>query len=271
MFKIYNEDCLIALKNIPDESVDLIVTDCPYHIVGGGCSNGEYGNGKNKNPSRIFERRITGRTKQGYQLEGTKHISLFGILNDNNATTYARQGKLFKHNDIDFSDWLPELYRVLKPAKHIYIYINARNLKELQTKAEQVGFKYQQIIIWYKNNATPNKYYLNAYEMILMLRKGNAKNIKNMGTKNVLEIPNILGGTKTHPTEKPVKLNKILIENSSDEGETVLDCFMGTGSTGVACKELNRNFIGIEIDEKYFNIAKKRIEEENDVDQISLF
>lgn len=104
-----------------------------------------------------------------------------------------------------------------------------------------------------------------------MLRKGNAKNIKNMGTKNVLEIPNILGGTKTHPTEKPVKLNKILIENSSDEGETVLDCFMGTGSTGVACKELNRNFIGIEIDENYFNIAKKRIEEEKEVDQISLF
>jgi site-specific DNA-methyltransferase (adenine-specific) len=119
---LYNEDCLIALKNIPDESVDLIVTDCPYHIVGGGCSNGEYGNGKNKNPGEIFGRRRIGyREKGGYILEGTKHIGLGGVLDDNNAITYARQGKLFKHNDIDFSDWLPELYRVLKPSKHIYI------------------------------------------------------------------------------------------------------------------------------------------------------
>lgn len=53
---------------------------------------------------------------------------------------------------------------------------------------------------------------------------------------------------------------KILIENSTNVGDTVLDPFMGTGSTGVACKELNRDFMGIEIDKKYFDIAKKRIE-----------
>ena len=93
-----------------------------------------------------------------------------------------------------------------------------------------------------------------------MMRKGKAKNINNMGTKNVLEINNILGGKKTHPTEKPVELNKIFINNSTNENDTVLDLFMGSGSSGVACKELNRNFIGIEIDEKYFNIAKERIE-----------
>lgn len=91
-----------------------------------------------------------------------------------------------------------------------------------------------------------------------MLRKGKARNINNMGTKNVLEIPNIIGN-KTHPTEKPVELNKILIENSTDPGELVLDCFMGTGSSGVACKLLDRNFIGIEIDEKYYKIAVERI------------
>ena len=92
-----------------------------------------------------------------------------------------------------------------------------------------------------------------------MLRKGQAKFINNMGTKNVIEIENVRN--KTHPTEKPVELNKILIENSSNKSETILDLFMGTGSCGVACKELNRNFIGIEIDEKYFYIAKERIGE----------
>ena len=226
--KLYNEDCLIALKEIPDESIDCVVTDCPYHIVSGGCSNGAYGNGN-------------------------------GILNDSDSTTYTRQGKLFKHNDIKFEEWLPEIYRILKQDTHCYIMINPRNLAELQTKAERVGFKFQNILIWYKNNATPNKYYLNAYEMILMLRKGKAKNINNMGTKNVLQINNIIGNKK-HPTEKPVELMEILINNSTDVGGVVIDPFMGSGSTGVACKNLDRQFIGIEIDEKYFNIAKERIE-----------
>lgn len=266
--QLYNNDCLEILKQIPSNSIDLCITDCPYHIVSSGCSNGAYGN--HKEPSGIFERHskikidkngnnyIT--TSHGNRFyNNSKHISLCGCLNDYDPTTYVKQGKLFKHNDIKFSEWLPELYRVMKFGTHIYIYINARNLKDLQQDAENVGFKYQQIIIWKKNNATPNKYYLNNYEMILMLRKGKAKNIKNMGTKNILEVDNILGGLKTHPTEKPVELNKILIENSSNENDKVLDLFMGTGSTGVACKELNRNFIGIEIDEKYFNIAKNRL------------
>lgn len=260
MITLYNTDCLNAMKNIEDETIDLIVTDPPYHIVGGGCSNGAYGNGKRSNPGGIFNRQYSGRTKSGYTLEGTKHISLFGILNDNESVTYARQGKLFKYNDIKFNEWLPLIYKKLKKDSHCYIYISPRNLKELQVEAEKVGFKYQNLIVWNKGNCTPNKYYLNSYECILFLRKGKAKNINNMGTKNILSVPNLLGKNKHHPTEKPVELNKILIENSSNENDLVLDPFMGAGSTGIACKELNRRFIGIEIDEKYYDIAKSRIE-----------
>ena len=80
------------------------------------------------------------------------------------------------------------------------------------------------------------------------------------GTKNILRIPNIIG-TKTHPTEKPVELMKILIENSSNKDDIVLDCFMGTGSTGIACINANRKFVGIEIDKKYYDIAVRRIQE----------
>lgn len=233
MIDLKQGDCLELMKKIPNESIDLIVTDCPYHIVAGGCTNIP----RDDEPSGIFNRRNTFTQKN------------------------AKTGKLFDCNDIKFSDWLPEAYRILKNNSHIYIYINARNLKKLQQEAEKVGFKFQNILIWNKGNATPNRYYLNAYEMILMMRKGNAKNINNMGTKNILTIPN-LRGNKTHPTEKPVALNKILIENSSNENENVLDMFMGTGSCGIACKQLNRNFIGIEIDQKYFEIAKERIEKE---------
>ena len=230
MIELYNNDCLKILEQIKTESIDLIVTDCPYHIVSGGCTNIPQ-----KDETRgIFNKRTT-----------------FTQAN-------AKSGKLFDNNDIKFSEWLPEVYRVMKNNTHIYIYINARNLKELQIESEKVGFKFQNIIIWNKGNATPNRYYLNAYEMILMLRKGNAKNINNMGTKNILDIKNIRG-SKTHPTEKPVELNEIFIQNSSNNSETVLDPFMGTGSCGVACKKLGRNFIGIEIDKKYYEIAKERI------------
>ena len=99
---------------------------------------------------------------------------------------------------------------------------------------------------------------MNACEFILFLRKGKAKNINNLGSKTILSVPNVRN--KMHPTEKPVELMQILIENSSNENDTVLDPFMGSGSTGIACLNTNRNFIGIELDKTYFDIAKSRIE-----------
>lgn len=229
--KLYRDDCLAVMKNLPDKSVDLIVTDCPYHIVSGGCTN------------------------------VPRKDETSGILNKRNTFTQknAKSGKLFDNNDIEFEQWLPDVYRVLKDSSHCYIMINARNLKNLQTQAEKVGFIFQQLLVWDKGNVTPNKYYMNGCEFILMLRKGKAKNINNVGTKNILSIPNIRG--KLHPTEKPIDLMQILIENSTAPGDTVLDPFMGCGSTGIACVKINRDFIGIEIDDEYYNIAKKRIGE----------
>ena len=97
-------------------------------------------------------------------------------------------------------------------------------------------------------------------EFILFLYKGKAKPIRNKGTSQFFEYKNKSGKDKFHPTEKPVDLIKELILNSSDENDLVLDCFMGSGSTGVACVETKRRFYGVEIDEKYFEIAKQRIE-----------
>lgn len=255
--KLYNEDCLEVLKTMPDKSIDLVVTDCPYHIVSGGCT---------KDPVKIGRYTEVRKDSHGNKYyKETKHVSLCGILNDADPATYTKQGKLFKHNDIKFSDWLPEIYRVLKDGTHCYIMINPRNLKDLQTDAENAGFIFQQLIVWDKGNQTPNKFYLNAYELILMLRKGKAKKINNMGTKNILRVPNILL-TKKHPTEKPSSLMRILVENSSQPGEIVLDPFMGVGGVGVACMETGRNFIGIEIDEQYYNIARERIEPQDIVE-----
>lgn len=211
-------DCLDLLNSMPDESVDLIVTDPPYRIA------------------------QCGRSGCG------------GMLGEH----HERGGKIFCHNDINFSEWIPVIYRVLKNDAHCYIMINARNLKELQEACEAAGFKFQQLIVWDKGNATPNRWYMNACEFILMLRKGKAVSINNKGMQNIIRIPNVKG--KRHPTEKPVELMQVLIENSSKPGDVVLDPFMGAGATPLAAINTGREFIGIELDEDYFNLARERLE-----------
>ena len=233
---LFNGDCLEAMKGIPDGSIDCAVIDPPYKIVAGGCRKVP-----DKECSGIFNK----------QRESNKRTDWVDDV---------RTGKMFKHNDIKFEQWLPELYRVMADKSHTYLMINSRNLAELQNKAEQAGFKFQNLLIWDKGNVTPNRYYMQAYECILMLRKGGAKTITNKGTSNILRVPNIIGNKK-HPSEKPVELLEIMINNSTNDGDTVIDMFMGSGSTGVAAINSNRKFIGIELDEKYFDIAKERIEQ----------
>lgn len=243
--RLYNDDCINILKKIRDASIDLVVTDCPYHIVSGGCTNDAVKIGR--------------------------YTECGGMLSHRNGNVEnTKTGKLFEHNEIEFSDWMPEVYRVLKPETHCYVMINARNLKDLWLSAEKAGFAFQNLLIWDKGNSTPNRWYMQSYELILMLRKGKARKINHMGTSNILRVPNIIR-TKRHPTEKPPDLMKVLIENSTNEDDTVLDPFMGVGGTGIACKELNRDFIGIEIDKQYYTIAEKRINGEDEYQQMTIW
>lgn len=100
---------------------------------------------------------------------------------------------------------------------------------------------------------------MKCYECILMLRKGNAKDINDMTSRNILDIPNIKAGTKVHSCQKPVELMSVLINNSSIEGDVVCDPFMGSGSTGISALINNRKFLGCELDEQTYKIAEERI------------
>ena len=97
---------------------------------------------------------------------------------------------------------------------------------------------------------------MSQFEYILLFRKGKAKRINNCGTSDILSVPNKktkgADGKNLHDTEKPVDLMKILIENSSNAGDLVLDPFVGVGATAIASKELGRNYLGFELDEHYF-------------------
>lgn len=224
-------DCLEVMNDIPDKSIDLVLTDPPYKIISGGVTIIP-----NKNePKGIFNRRDKRKD-----------------WNDN-----ARNGKMFNHNDIKFSQWIPEIYRVLKDSSHFYVMCNDRNMQELLNVCTHNKFKLVNILAWKKNNVTPNRYYMKNMEFILLFRKGRAKSINNLGSKQCFEINNLRN--KNHPTEKPISLMKILIENSSNMGDLILEPFAGAGSTIIACKELNRNYIGIEISPEYCEIIRKRI------------
>lgn len=224
---LYNGDCLEVLKNIPDNSIDLIVTDPPYPTT----SRGNAGN-------------------SGGMLQ--KEIN--------------KRGKVFEHNNIDCSKYAPEYHRVLKDGSHCYVMTNHVNLINMLNVFTNCGFHFIKSLIWNKGNKIMGQYYMSQFEYILFFRKGKGIRINNCGTSDILSVKNVKtkgAGGNLHDTEKPVELMKILIENSSKENQTVLDTFMGIGSTGIACVDTNRNFIGIEIDKEYFDIADIRIKNAN--------
>lgn len=267
---IFNGDCRELLKNYPDNFFDCCVSDVPYKIITGGARISEESQEKfgKTDPSGIFAKKVVlnDRLKNKWLKQ-----------NDNDSALLVAKGKLFEHCDIKFEEWLPEVFRVLKDGAHAYFMVNSRNLNELQTKAEEAGFKFLNLLVWVKNNATPNKFYMQKCEFVLLLRKGFAKYIKDKGTTNVFNIPNIIGN-KFHPTEKPVELMKIFIEQSTEKGDIVLEPFCGSGATCIAAKELERRFVASELEKRFCDITEERLQgvarrkgKDNSAEQQSLF
>lgn len=264
---LINDDCLKEMDKMirSGVKVDCVITDPPYKIVAGGIriiDEGDECSGilRRRDYSKTDPKGVLGRGRKVVRSDGTDCSNKW-IKRNGDIPSACKNGKMFKHNDLKFAEWLPKIFELLRDKSHCYIMCNGRNLNELMNESIGAGFKYQNLLAWVKNNATPNKYYMQQMEFILMLRKGGAKNINNMGTKNALHFNNIIG-TKVHPTEKPVDMLEVLVGNSSKENDIVLDPFMGSGTTGLACKKLNRNFIGIELDKEYFGIAEQRINEQ---------
>ena len=161
-----------------------------------------------------------------------------------------------------FEDWLGLLYSKMSENSHIYVFTNTVSILEILIAAKNTGFLMHNILTMIKDTGMPNRWYLKQTELVIFLRKGKAFPINDMTSRDWfrVEMPKKSNG-KLHITQKPLQAIEMLVSNSSKEGDTVLDCFMGSGTTGVACKNLDRKFIGIELDETYFNIAKERIGE----------
>ena len=188
------------------------------------------------------------------------------ITGGKNGTKGKPSGILTKNKQLmgvipEFREWLPKVFKLLKNDSHAYFMINMLNLKDLMIAVEDAGFYIHNVLVWKKNNATPNKWYMKNCEYIVFCKKGKSKFINNCGSKVVECFDN--PRNKIHPTEKPIGLMELYASNSTKESEIILDPFMGSGTTLVACQNTNRRGIGIEMDDKYFEIAKERIEKTN--------
>ena len=230
---IQQGDCLELMQQIQNKSIDMILCDLPY------------GTTKNKWDNIIPLDTLW----KGY----------LRIIKDNGAIVLFADGMFTA--TLMMSN--PKLWRynLVWDKQRGCDFLNA-NVKPLKS--------HEDICVFYKHKPTYNKqyWYSTPYKLI---KNGSLSN--NYGERGVAYTESADGrrnplsilsfprdGKKVHPTQKPVALLEYLIKTYTNEGDTVLDNCMGSGSTGVACINTNRNFIGMELDEKYFEIAKERLE-----------
>lgn len=233
-------DCLELLKSIPDNSIDLIVTDPPYVVETDGA--GFFG-------KKSDEYSMNYKGKKAYTYGGERYV----------MKEISNMSDGFSENILD------ELCRVMKKV-NLYIWCSQKQLYKLINYFVIKKKCNWNLITWHKTNPIPacgNKY-LSDTEYCLFFREKGVKIQGSFDTKFTYYVTPLNSKDKKqygHPTIKPLDIIKNFIINSSNEGDIVLDPFMGSGTTPVACVETNRHYIGFEIDENYYNIACKRLDE----------
>ena len=233
--KLINGDCIIEMNNIPDKSIDMILCDLPYGMT------------KNKWDIVIPFDKLWEQYNRVIKDNGA--IILFGN-NPFTAELILSNKKYFRYTLVweknKFSDFLNSKRKPMKIHEDIVIFYKKQPTYNPQLV---VGEPYTR---WNTQSSVDKQ---TNYGKI----KENV--VKNDGTRLPTTVLKFNRKERPiHPTEKPVELLEWLIKTYTNEGDTILDNCMGSGSTGVACKNTNRNFIGIELDTNYFNIAKNRIE-----------
>jgi len=240
---LYCADCLEILSLIPDESTDLILTDPPYMISQEG--------------KEII------RTYKYYKWKGKRNIKLdFG--------KWDRYWQNEKDYFIWVEQWFKELVRVAKRKVWFYIFFDKQKIGIFDLYlAPKYNLKSRTVYVWIKSNPTPSfrkVNWISGTEFIWVGSKGEGK-LKNFLEQKYMANYMITSNASAykdtnHLTEKPIKLIKHLIEVNTYKNEIVLDPFLGSGTTAVACERLNRRWVGIEIDKTFCEVAKKRISKE---------
>lgn len=228
---LINDDCFTQLKNIPDASIDLILTDPPYNIA----------------------KYSTGNMKFDWRSDINNDLAEWDL------------------KELSPKELINEFKRILSPKGNIFIFCSYNLVGEYH-KFFDPEFDTFQFMVWHKTNPVPNfrkSSFLNSCELIVCCwNKGHTWNFTTQSEMhNFIESRICMGverikdknGKSLHPTQKPLSVLEKIIKISSNENDIVLDCFNGVGSTGEAALKNKRRYIGIEIDENYFEATEKRL------------
>lgn len=237
-FTIYNADCISALRLIPDNSVDLILTDPPYNLG-------------------IFMH------KRGTNL---------GKMRENHFAYSGWDDLEFEEWRAEMDKFISECHRILKPKGALIIFMSIIKVETIINLAVSHKFYYKTVGTWHKKNPMPrnmNLHFINSTESWLYFINDGTTGTFNNGGKPVhdfVETATISNAERKHgkhPTQKPIALMRHFINLLSNPGDVVLDPFMGSGTTGVAAVNENRRFIGIELNPDYFNLSNSRLCQRN--------
>lgn len=239
---LIHADCLDVLRSLPDKSVDLIATDPPYGL--------NYNNG---------------------DLAQARETAFYGAQTSGEARPILGDGE--EEAMTLFAAMLHEAKRVLKDGACCCCCCCGGGPKPLFARwtllmDEIIGFK--QAVVWDKGGLGMGIHYRRSYELVLIAQNGDPAWRWNGGhnESNVWRIPKILPTQGQHPTQKPVELMREILRVHSNEGDVVVDPFMGSGTTCVAAKQMGRRYIGIELDQQFYDMAVKRVRQAQREEQL---
>lgn len=236
--KLINADCLKAMSTLKENSIDLIITDPPYNLA-------NFMKNRDTNLSKMRE-------------------NFFGSAGWDELETPAWEDSMER--------FFEESARVIKKGGAMIVFMAIIKIETIIKIAEQNDFYYKTTGIWHKTNPMPRNmhlHFVNSTETWLYFtykKKTGVFNNDGMLYHDFIETsvtPKNERAYGKHPTQKPEKLISHFIKLLSNESDWVLDPFMGSGTSGVASKKMKRNFIGIELNEDYYKIARNRMKEED--------
>lgn len=227
-FVLYHGDCLEVMQSLPDESVDVVLTDPPYS------------SGTRREASKGLRKSMN---------RSTSDAAWFGSdsLTTNGFVWLIRACAI---------QW----NRLLKPGGAILCFIDWRMNPNLAAAIESADLRHNGLLVWDKTYFGMGTYFRNQHELILYFSKGTANEAQRHDVGNVLSFPPIRGGD--HPTEKPIDLLRTLISVVAPPGSLILDPFAGSGSTGQAALLEGCSFIGIEREKQYIALATERLKQQ---------
>lgn len=225
-------DCLDVLRTLESGSVDAVITDPPY------CSGASLEAQKNQKAQGLRSATVQG---DGFAWFAADNMGTAGLV------------WLLREVAI-------EARRILTQNRSMLVFCDWRMVPHLAPAIESSGLRWRNMVVWQKPNAALGNGFRSSHELVLEFTNGVTEYQRKDGT-NCISAKRVPSSARNHMAQKPVELLSELLTMVAPPGGTVLDPFMGSGTTGVACVETGRDFIGIEISPEYHAIAEARIAE----------